>query len=177
MNISTPVIFTDGSDFYEALSNEYERHNKGLFILAPSGAGKTFFVKSQTTQDWIDGDDLWPAAGADTTSDDWPDDGQLVEETNRRCDVVTNEARKLGFWVIGSSNDSLRPDAIVLPEWPVHQQYIKSREVKGYDGGAKMKDLDGVLEHREVIKRWSAKGVPEFGSIIEAVDHFAILNQ
>lgn len=42
MNASTPVIFADGTAFYNNLAKGYIRHDRGLFILAPSGSGKTF---------------------------------------------------------------------------------------------------------------------------------------
>lgn len=171
MNIRTPVVFSDGTQFFDGLSEEYIRHNRGFFILAPSGSGKTYFVNKQQQKDWIDGDVLWPMAGADLTSYEWVDDPGLIDEINRKSDVITNEARKLGFWVIGSSNDSLKPDAIVLPEWSQHREYIASREEYHYDGGAKIADFEAVESHREIIKRWSQKGVPEFQSVQEAADY------
>jgi hypothetical protein len=59
-----PVVFSDGADFFEKLSHRYTTHRKGLFIMTPSGAGKTYYCKNQTTPDWIDGDDLWIESGA-----------------------------------------------------------------------------------------------------------------
>jgi hypothetical protein len=70
MDINTPLTFSDGTDFYNKLSKSYVRHRKGLFILAPSGSGKTFFVTKQKAKDWIDGDILWPMANADLTKDE-----------------------------------------------------------------------------------------------------------
>jgi hypothetical protein len=174
MNIDSPIIFSDGIAFYEALSKTYIRHKKGLFILAPSGAGKTYFVDRQTEKHWIDGDYLWPATNADLTSEEWQYDPDLVKEINMRCDIITNQAKKLGFWVIGSSNDSLRPDAIVLPEWETHLRYIQHREENSYDGGATSNDINRLLAHREIIARWTKDGVPTFTSINKAAKHFAV---
>ncbi len=172
---NTPVIFADGTAFFSKLSTEYIRHDKGYFILAPSGVGKTYFVSKQVQKDWIDGDTLWPLSGADLTSDGWVSNPAIVEEVNRKSDVITHEARKLGFWIIGSSNDTLRPDAIVLPEWEQHREYIDFRESTEYDGGAKIEDLEGIKAHRAIIKKWAYKGVPEFKSVEEASDYLAAL--
>ena len=137
MKSSIPVIFSDGTAFFSDLSKDYIHHKEGYFILAPSGSGKTFFTNKQTQRHWIDGDVLWPMANADNTEDSWTDSFDLVMEVNNKCDVITNEARKLGFWVVGSSNNFLKPDAIVLPEWILHKKHIIHREQQSYDGGAK----------------------------------------
>ena len=87
MDINSPVIFTDGTEFYKKLAAEYVRHDSGRFILAPSGSGKTYFINGQTTKDWIDGDYLWPAAGADLSSGNWGDGD--VEMINIKSDIIT----------------------------------------------------------------------------------------
>jgi hypothetical protein len=168
MNAATPVIFADGMSFYAELAKTYIRHTNGLFILAPSGAGKTHFVNKQTDMHWIDGDYLWPAANADLSDDSWSDDREMVEEINIKSDVITHQAKKLGFWIIGSSNSFLKPDAIVLPDWETHAKYIRNRESTDYDGGAKTEDYGGVLAHRDIIARWEKQGVPCFSSIEKA---------
>ncbi len=132
MNADTPVIFTDGTDFFDDLAEKYVRHNKGLFILAPSGSGKTYFVDRQTKKHWIDGDYLWPAANADLSSDEWSYDVAQVDGINAKSDVITNEAKKLGFWIIGSSNKFIIPDAIVLPPWDTHVEYVRKRQGDNY---------------------------------------------
>jgi hypothetical protein len=43
-----PVIFTDGTHYFSELAKKYTQHTKGFFILAPSGAGKTYFIHNQT---------------------------------------------------------------------------------------------------------------------------------
>lgn len=169
MKTSTPVIFTDGTAFFDELGKQYIQHPKGLFILAPSGVGKTFFVSHQTEKQWIDGDDLYPKANADFTNDEWVSDRKLVEEINIKSDVITMEACKLGFWIIGSSNSFLKPDAIVIPEWNEHVKFVKNRQQNNYDGGATEADLDALIRHRKVIEQWEQKGVPRFLSINDAV--------
>lgn len=173
LSSNTPIIFADGSVFFQGLAKEYARHKRGLFILAPSGAGKTRFVNNQTKKHWIDGDYLWPAANADTTGDEWGYDFETVQEMNNRSDVITQQAKKMGFWIIGSSNNFLKPDAIVLPPWRTHVKYITTREHGNYDGGATSHDLQGVLNHRRWIRKWKKHGVPCFTSIDEAASYLA----
>jgi hypothetical protein len=171
VSIGTPIIFADGTSFYATLSKTYIRHDRGLFILAPSGVGKTHFVSGQSdgAMHWIDGDTLWVATNADPTDDDWEDNFSLVQAVNARCDVITYQAMQLGFWIMGASNQFLKPDAIVIPSWETHLGYIKQREGGDYDGGAKEKDLEGLKSHIKWIKHWEAEGVPCFTTIEEAV--------
>lgn len=167
----TPVIFADGTQFFTELSKKYLTHKKGLFILAPSGSGKTYFTTRQEQPNWIDGDYLWAATNADLSGDKWGDDFEVVQEINNRSDVITQQAKKLGFWVIGSSNNSLKPDAIVLLPWNLHKRYILKRHQNNYDGGATPEDLLGVIAHRRWIRKWKKQGVPCFASIEDAVDY------
>lgn len=173
MDINTPVIFADGTKFFDGLSKVYTRHDRGFFVLAPSGAGKTFYVNSQKDKHWIDGDTLWPMANADMSDDGWTGSFDIVMDINNKSDIITNEAKKLGFWVIGSSNSHLKPDAIVLPEWSTHKRYIARREQSSYDGGATINDYEGVKSHRAWIRKWKRHGVPCFKSVEEAAEHLA----
>lgn len=169
--ITEQLIFTNGKKVYTQLAKEYIRHSSGLFILAPSGSGKTYFVEHQTRKDWIDGDLLWSITGADNSSDDWNDNIDDVMEINARSDVITQQAKKQGFWVIGSSNLYLKPDAIVIPDKSTHIKYITKREKSNYDGGAKINDLEGVNEHITWMKNtWDGK-VPFFSTIDDAVSY------
>lgn len=169
MDTSMPVIFQDGSMvFNDFIHKGYHTHHTGLFILAPSGTGKTYFVRSQNAKEWIDGDELWPLCGADPTDETWNGDMEEVMEINARCDVITLQAKKAGLWVVGSSSLFLQPDAIVLPDWDTHKRYITTRESLRYGDGATMADLDGVKRHRQWIRRWKKHGVPCFKSITEA---------
>jgi len=169
MSIS-PVVFQNGQHFYDELAKTYTKHDKGLFILAPSGAGKTHFCKAQTTPHWIDGDDLWTGAGAHPPVQWWTMGIEAINRIDQRSDVVTMEAMLQGFWIIGASNYWLKPDAIVIPDRDTHISYIKHRQENNYDGGATVDALEQVWGHIEVIERWHTEhDVPQFQSIEEAV--------
>jgi len=170
---ATPLAFCDGSSVYRELATTYNTHDIGYFILGPSGAGKTYFVNSQTSKDWIDGDILWMKTNAHPDGEWWlkPLDG--INEVERRSDVITMQAKKLGFWIIGSDCFSIIPDAIVLPDWETHKKYIKSREDNNYDGGATSEHLEGVLRSRKYIESFAEKGVPLFTSVQEATASLA----
>ena len=170
VNKNTPIVFSDGTEFYAQLAKKYIKHSSGFFILAPSASGKTYFINNQKDNDWIDGDYLWPATNADLSSDEWNINLEDVYENNRRSDVITYQAKKLGFWVIGSSNESLKPDAIVILPWETQVEYIKKKESMTYDGGATMADVESIRKHRQIVSLWEDKGVPCFESIGEAVD-------
>lgn len=174
----TPVIFTDGSQTFARLkTRQLAQHEVGLFILAPSGAGKTHFVINQKDKNWIDGDELWPLCGADYTDDAWHDNFEEVMEINARCDIVTLQAKKQGLWVIGSSNLFLQPDAIVLPDWETHKAFIQKREQLRVGDGATSDDLEGVIAHREWIRGWMSYGVPCFESAQDAATYCTGLSE
>jgi hypothetical protein len=97
-------------------------------------------------------------------------------DTNNKCDIITEQARKQGYSVMGSSNNWLKPDAIVLPPWNIHKKYVLARENNNYDGGAKNNDLSGLKAHRKIIKQWTKAGVPCFISIDEAANNLSKLS-
>ena len=169
-----PVIFNDGSDFFVDLATKYKKHKNGLFILAPSGAGKTHYIKSQTENDWIDGDYLWEDSNAhpDFKEKWWTQGIEVINRVDQRSDVITLEATDQGFWIMGASNYWLKPDAIVIPDWDVHVNYIKHREENNYDGGATSDALGQVKEHIETMLKWhNDHDVPVYKSIAEAVEN------
>lgn len=173
MDMNTPIIFADGTQFFRLLQKKYVKHSRGRFILAPSGSGKTYFVTRQPVKHWIDGDDLWPLANADLTNDEWENDLSVVMEANNRSDIITHQAIKLGLWVIGSSNHWLKPDAIVLPNWQTHKRYILKREKNDYSGGGTAANIQGVLAHRKSIRQWTSKhDVPLFTTVEAATEYF-----
>ncbi len=151
------------------LQQTYRVHTTGCFILAPSGAGKSHFVRNQQEPDWIDGDTLWTQAGAHPDRAWWLEGLDVIQAIDARCDEVTTRAKDRGLWIMGASCHWLTPDAIVLPDWEQHKAYIKHREETNYDGGATSDRLDQVLGHREWMQTWAKKGVPIFSSIEEAV--------
>ncbi len=170
---STPLTYTDGTKVYKKLAKTFVRHDKGLFIMAPSGSGKTYFVENQQEMHWLDGDDLWQMAHAMPEGAWWLENLEVVTEIDRRCDVITVEAKKLGFWIVGASNNWLKPDAIVIPDWETHKKWIAAREQGTYDGGATTDKLDQVAGHREWIAKWEQQGVPKFKTVQEAAAYLS----
>jgi hypothetical protein len=176
MDINTPIVFNDGTDVFKKLKKEYITHKKGRFILAASGTGKSYYVNNQKDRHWIDGDYFWEITNADLTPEEWVHDMEIVMEVNNRSDIMTQQAIKQGLWIVGSSNNWLKPDAIVILDEKTHRLYINKRENSDYDGGAKDEDFESVKRHNEVIKRWAGKGVPMFDSIDAATKHFIDLD-
>lgn len=165
-----PVVFSDGADFFDELGSKYKTHDKGLFILAPSGAGKTHFCQGQSEPDWIDGDELWLSSKAQPEGPWWTQGIEVINRVDQRSEVITMEAKLKGFWVMGASNYWLKPDAIVIPDWETHREYIRKREQENYDGGATSEALEQVIEHMQTITKWHTEhGVPKFESIDAAV--------
>jgi hypothetical protein len=168
---SIPLVFADGTKAYEELSGKYIKHKAGLFILAPSGAGKTYFINNQKESHWIDGDELWMLAKAHPEGEWWLEDISVIDTIDQRSDIITIEAKKLGFWIMGASNYFLKPDAVVIPDWETHKKYVEMREKTNYDGGATSEDLERLEKSRVWMSRWQKEGAPIFKSIEEAVDN------
>lgn len=166
---NTPVIFADGSNVYDKLKQKYITHKKGLFIYGPSGVGKTYYIKHQKEKNWIDGDILWKACNAFPKGDWWNLSGEEIDTIERRADVITEQAKKLGFWIIGASSVNMIPDAIVIPDFDTHFKYIKYREEHNYDGGIKSDDIEKIKRNREYFSRFKENGVPIFTSVDDAV--------
>jgi len=169
-----PIIFSDGNSYYQELGKKYIKHEFGLFILAPSGVGKTYYCQSQSENHWIDGDELWVGTNAqpDPSEKWWTQGLDVINIIDQRSDVVTVDAKLEGFWIMGASNYWLKPDAIVIPDWDTHVKYIKTRQENNYDGGATLDALEQVKSHRESINKWNSEhGVPKFKSIDEAVNN------
>ena len=165
----TPLVFVDGTATYKKIAEQCITHKTGYFILAPSGSGKTHYVQNQKEKHWIDGDEIWMHAKAHPDGPWWLEDVSVIDEIDQRSDVITAEAKKLGFWIMGSSNFWLKPDAVVIPPWETHLKYIAARESINYDGGATSKDLDRLKRSREWMSRWAKDGVAIYPSIEEAV--------
>ncbi len=168
-----PVIYTSGNDFFDDLKVRFKTHKKGLFILAPSGAGKTYFCDNQKEPHWIDGDQLYFETNAQPPIEyEWWNKGpHIINRVEQRCDVITAESVDRGFWILGSINYWFKPDAIVIPSIDVLMKQIKNREQANYDGGLKEEHFEQLVVHIGIIRDWYIKyGVPEFKSIQEAVD-------
>lgn len=166
------VIFTNGSEFFENLSQKYTTHEKGLFIMTPSGAGKTYYCKNQSTPDWMDGDELWIKSGAQPLVEWWDMGVPVINTVEQRCDVITAQAVEKGFRILGSVNFWYKPDAIVIPDWDLLVQQIKMRQDSGeYDGGMTDAHHEQLKTHISIIEEWHAKhGVPKFDSIENAIE-------
>ena len=169
--IDTPLIFADGTAAYSKLAKTHETHKHGYFILAPSASGKTHFVTQQKTRHWIDGDELWLAALAQPAGAWWLEPIERAEQIEARCDVITLEAKRLGFWIVGGSNTWLKPDAIVIPNWQTQKHHLQQRTQGDNDGGFTNSQLERALIQRKWFNRWAKQGVPKFLSITEAADY------
>lgn len=174
LDFTTPLIFTDGTDYWNKVTEEYIVHQKGFFILGPSGVGKTHFIKNQTESHWIDGDKIWASTNASPAGEWWLRSGDDIGVIDSRSDIMTAQAKKLGLWIMGASNYWLKPDAIVVPHWSTHQKYIRHREQHNYDGGAKSDAFKQVLGHRQWIMKYAKQGVPQFTSVEQAVNYLII---
>lgn len=166
-----PLIFADGTEVYKKLKEKYITHKAGYFILAPSGTGKTHFIKNEKKPNWIDGDEIWMMAKAHPEGQWWLEPISVIDEIDQRSDVVTVEVKKLGFWIMGASNYWLKPDVVVIPDWKTHKRFITKRESGDYDGGATSEHLEQVKKSRIWMSRWKKQGVPINRSIEEAVDY------
>ncbi len=171
LEIDTPLVFADGTAVYSEFAKRYITHRQGFFILGPSGIGKSHFVRGQAAgeQHWIDADQLWRKTRA-MPAGAWWEQLEVIEAVEQRCDTITAQAKRLGFWMLGSACNWLQPDAIVIPDWDTHVDYIKQRELN-YDGGATSDHLAQVENHRREILGWADKGVPKFDSVDAAINH------
>lgn len=168
MNIES-VIYADGDAFFGELGKRYIQHPKGLFIMTPSGAGKTYFCTRQREPHWIDGDIVLTDAGAQPKTDWWNHGVPVIERVEQRCDVITQQCVDKGFWIMASINSWLKPDAIVIPDWEVLTARIANRQQNNYDGGLTSDQHEQLKKGIEIIKKWNTEhGVPLYGSIDEA---------
>lgn len=168
--LDTPLVFSDGTDTYNKVGEEFVRHKKGFFILGPSGIGKSHFIRNQVHEKhWIDADWLWRTTRA-MPAGAWWENLETIVEVEQRCDIITSESKKQGFWMLGSACNWLKPDAIVIPHWQTNVKYIKIRE-KNYDGGITSDRLPQLKSHRKEILGWQKNGVPRFYSVTEAVKY------
>jgi hypothetical protein len=175
LSLNAPVMFTDGTEVYNKLALNYRAHAKGYYILAPSGSGKTYFVTRQTVKDWVEGDELWLATHAHPNGPWWEEPLERRVELEARSDVITQEAKRLGFWIIGGSNTWLRPDALVMPSLRLQKRYILERETSQNDVGFSLDQEDRILAQRKWFLRWIKQGVPKFDSVDAATVYIASL--
>lgn len=167
------LVFSSDKSRYDAFLEKTIPHKKGYFVLAPSGTGKTYFIKNlQKENHWIDGDTLWQSTGAHPDSAWWSQGLDVIKQVDARSDVVTAQAKECGLWVLGASNNWLRPDAIVLPDWKTNVRYIKTREKNNYDGGLKSDGLAQLKSHRKELRMIArTKNVPIFPTVQAATEY------
>ena len=78
-----PKAFCDGRLVFSSFKKKTIAHSVGYFILAPSGAGKTYFVKNQKKKNWIDGDELWMATNAHPNRAWWLESIASMDEVDQ----------------------------------------------------------------------------------------------
>lgn len=167
-----PNTSQENEEIYNTFLRQTIPHKKGFFILAPSGTGKTYFITRQKEKHWIDGDTLWTSTKAHPNTDWWTKGLKIIKEVDARSDAITQEAKKLGLWIMGASNNWLVPDAVVLPPWETNIAYIKNRQENNYDGGLTTDQLDQLKAHREEIQEMAKnKSVPIFESVNAATSY------
>jgi len=167
-------IFAEGKSVYSKLKNAFKTHKSGKFILAPSGAGKSHYIKHQTDSSWVDADEIWIPTGCFELADEWWNNGEeRIREVFTKCDLMTIVARRIGFRLMGAmSNYNLVPDAIVLPPWKQHTRFIEARSINGDAHGLKSEELQMVKEHRKELHLYAKEsGTMIFDSIEDAVEH------
>lgn len=168
--VNMAQMFCNGDAVYKKVTKGYVVHKRGLFIVAPSGTGKSHYVRNQKEKHWLDGDVIWKATGAIPKGDWWKGGLEKIFAVDQKCDVITAECKRLGLWVLGASYYWLIPDAIVVPDLRTQKRYIQARQASGYDGGAKAEDLKNVLSHRKWLLAEAKKHkVPVFKTIEEAI--------
>lgn len=78
-----------------------------------------------------------------------------------RADYITEQSKQLGYWLIGSLFWEYKADAIVIPPWSIHGDYVKKRT-----------DLNPVMVkqvRKLLFKQAKQMKIPLFTSIEEAV--------
>ena len=167
----TPIIYCDGTKVYDKLKKEYITHKKGIFIYAPSGVGKTWYINHQIEPHFIDGDYLWGLCGALPKGAWWLSSDEDIDRFERRADTITEQAKKLGFFIMGASRVSVVPDAIVIPTLETHLKYLKARE-SHYDGGLKSDNMEAIKSSRERTLKAKGPNTLMFESIEQACEYF-----
>lgn len=159
--------FCDGTDVYKKYAKKYKQHDIGYVILGPPGIGKTTYIQKDEKavwargekKDWIDQDDLFNELGVNWSQN--VDNQEDFRLNYLRADYISEQSKKLGFRLIGSLFWEYKADAIVIPEWNQHKQFIEKRG-----------DLDKkmVLEVRKLLEEQSKKlNIPVFTTIEAAV--------
>jgi hypothetical protein len=165
------IQFVKNPDLYNKALEKAAKHKVGYFIFAPSCSGKSYYLDRASTNDWIDGDFIWEDSGAHPpVATKWWQDSDVdnLDLIDIKADIVTDEVRKMGGWIMGASTYFLRPDAVVLLPWATHKSYaLKRANELNSSGEQKIEKLKRM--RRSYFKRFKKNKVPVFKSIEEAV--------
>lgn len=127
---------------------------RGAVILAPPGAGKSYWIQKHPEAGWEDADMLY--------EHDENFEGTASEEEKeayyKNIDQRLQESRDKGVKVLSSLFWEFVPDAVVIPDEKVHKQYVKNREDLNWDF---------VQEIRKILNDMD---VPHFKKIDDAVN-------
>jgi len=96
-------------------------HPRGLFVVAPSGAGKSHYVKGHNT--WTDQDPFLAEFGEGK--------GDLSESKLRKADDLTFELKKEGGWVMGATWwNPQHIDAFIIPPESIIKKRLRQKTDK-----------------------------------------------
>ena len=101
-------------------------HPKGRLVVAPNGAGKSYYVEHQAQKDWLDQDPYLEQVDIPTKSSD-----KLSEATMQQADKATLALKRAGAWVLGATWwDPANVDAFVIPSAAVTQTRLAAKSDK-----------------------------------------------
>lgn len=156
--------FIDGKDIADDFNTEYKRHKKGYVLLAPPGAGKSYFISKQTGTDkhWIDSDMIM---GPKSLNVQWNNKSGTVDEIlgYLRADYMLTQCKMYGYRIMGSLFWEYKADAMVIPPLKLHKKYTEKR-----------KDLDNnnLNKMRQIFRNHAKNNnIPIFNSIKNAVKY------
>ena len=101
-------------------------HPEGKFVVAPNGAGKSYYVKQQAQNDWLDQDPYLEQVDIPTRGND-----KLSKATMQQADKATLALKRAGAWVLGATWwDPANVDAFVVPSAAVIQTRLAAKPDK-----------------------------------------------
>jgi len=75
-----------------------KRHTQGKFVVAPNGAGKSYYIEHDVGKNWVDQDPFLEAIGIHTRGSDG-----LSEHIMKAADNATATLKQQGVWVMGAT--------------------------------------------------------------------------
>ena len=165
--IKGQFMFANASNIYKQIDKDYTKHENGYVIIAPPGAGKSYFVRNLNNnngkkKDFIDGDLLLPKLGVNWKIGKFPEPDFVL--SYKRADLMLEQSRQYGYRILTSTFFEFNGDALVLPKIKDHKELVKKR-----------KDLtwNYVLQLRKRFE-WFAKNyynTPIFETFDEAIEY------